>query len=84
MNIHTCNYPNLIPTDVTPPAQQRLTIKDVFDPASNKPNPEVLKKHFQKEGRVEEDVAMKIINQGKCWLWVRVICNPLNWIYMYW
>lgn len=43
------------------PPMERLAIKDVFD-SNGKPKAEVLKNHFLKEGRVEEDVAIKIIN----------------------
>ena len=40
-------------------------MEDVFD-KSGKPRPDVLKKHFVQEGRVEEDVALKIIADGGC------------------
>ena len=45
---------------VTPPAANRLTMEDVFD-RNGKPRPEVLKKHFVQEGRVDEDVALRIV-----------------------
>ncbi|KAG7271306.1 hypothetical protein CRUP_021043 [Coryphaenoides rupestris] len=44
------------------PPQQKLTIKELFE--DGKPNPEILRNHLVKEGRVEEDVALRIINDG--------------------
>uniref|UniRef100_UPI003AAEE281 protein phosphatase 3, catalytic subunit, gamma isozyme, a isoform X9 n=1 Tax=Centroberyx gerrardi TaxID=166262 RepID=UPI003AAEE281 len=44
------------------PPQQKLTIKELFE--DGKPNAELLRNHLVKEGRVEEDVALKIINDG--------------------
>ena len=37
-------------------------MEQVYDD-KGKPQPEVLKKHFIQEGRVEEEVAIKIISQ---------------------
>lgn len=45
------------------PPIERLTLTDVFD-SNGKPRADVLKSHFLKEGRVEDDVALKIINCG--------------------
>ena len=47
--------------DVSPPASSRLTVADVFDKNTGKPRPDILKKHFVQEGRVEEEVALRII-----------------------
>ena len=52
-------------TDISPPVSTRLTISDVYD-ENGKPSPAVLKKHFTNEGRVDEDVALRIISEGTC------------------
>lgn len=55
--------PVFAPSTAVPlPPHQRLTIKDLF--VDGKPNTELLKSHLVKEGRVEEEVALRIINDG--------------------
>lgn len=44
------------------PPQHKLTLKELFE--NGKPNAELLRNHLVKEGRVEEDAALKIINDG--------------------
>ncbi len=51
-------------TDVSPPASDRLTVKDIYD-ETGKPRPDVLKKHFMAEGRLTEDAALRIIKHGE-------------------
>ncbi|XP_035495730.1 protein phosphatase 3, catalytic subunit, gamma isozyme, a isoform X2 [Scophthalmus maximus] len=44
------------------PPQHKLTVKELFE--DGKPNAELLRNHLVKEGRVEEDVALRIVNDG--------------------
>ena len=48
---------------VPPPPSNRLKMHEVYDSRS-KPRPDVLKAHFIREGRTEEEVAIRIINEG--------------------
>lgn len=43
------------------PPSHRLTTDELYDRKTNKPRPEILKEHFIKEGRIDEQVALKII-----------------------
>lgn len=45
------------------PAQQVLGMADVFND-QGKPRVDILKKHFMQEGRVTEEVALRIVNDG--------------------
>ena len=45
------------------PPSRRLTVNDVFE-SRGKPNIEKLKQHFLLEGRVTDEAALKIINDG--------------------
>ncbi|XP_034662227.1 serine/threonine-protein phosphatase 2B catalytic subunit 1 isoform X2 [Drosophila subobscura] len=51
--------------DVPLPPTHKLTMSKVYDDEkTGKPNFDVLRKHFLLEGRVEESVALRIINEG--------------------
>ena len=41
-----------------------LTIEEVFDAVTGKPKPEVLKEHFEQEGRIDKMAAIKILREG--------------------
>lgn len=45
------------------PPSRRLNMQDVFG-NSRKPDSNILKEHFNLEGRLEEQVALRIINEG--------------------
>jgi serine/threonine-protein phosphatase 2B catalytic subunit len=44
------------------PISERLTIDEVYDRRTNKPRGDLLKEHFIKEGRIDEEAALRIIN----------------------
>ena len=46
-----------------PPAY-RLQMSDVYDPASSKPRLQTMLDHMSKEGRLEEDVAVRIVQEA--------------------
>lgn len=46
------------------PPSHRLSLDEVYDRKTNKPRPDILKDHFIKEGRLEEQVALRIISEG--------------------
>ena len=52
--------------EVSAPAPVCLSMEKVYDSATRLPRPEVLKEHFMKEGRLEEEVALTIIREGLC------------------
>ena len=45
------------------PPSHRLTVSEIFD-GKGKPKPEILKQHFIVEGRLTEDAALRVINEG--------------------
>lgn len=53
----------IIDSVVFPPSH-KLTIAEIFDSRTGKPNPEILKQHFVLEGRIEEAAALRIIKDG--------------------
>jgi serine/threonine-protein phosphatase 2B catalytic subunit len=52
-----------IASSVRSPASKRLGMADVYT-SKGKPDPDVLKSHFIHEGRLEEEVAIRIIKDG--------------------
>ncbi|GAV07715.1 hypothetical protein RvY_17522-2 [Ramazzottius varieornatus] len=50
--------------NVGEPPARRLTMPEVYDSRTNRPRHDVLKAHFISEGRLEENVALRIISEG--------------------
>ena len=48
---------------VPQPAQNLLKVKEIYKKSKN-PNHEILREHLRKEGRLTNEAALKIINQG--------------------
>lgn len=46
------------------PPSHRLTMDEVFDPKTNKPNYDAMRQHFLLEGRIEEEAALRILKEG--------------------
>lgn len=46
------------------PPSHKLTVAEVFQQGNGKPRPDILKQHFILEGRIDEQSALKIINDG--------------------
>ena len=47
------------------PESKKLAMSDVYDEASKNPKADVLRDHFVREGRLEEEVAIRIVRDGK-------------------
>src|SRR4051794_18556395 len=47
------------------PVSERLTSEEVYERRTGKPRSEVLREHFIKEGRIDEETALRIINGGE-------------------
>ena len=56
-------YTDLFFLGVPFPPSHRLTVSEIFD-GKGKPKPEILKQHFIVEGRLTEDAALRVINEG--------------------
>lgn len=69
-DVHTGSFPThsfLLCVDISGvpfPPSNKLTLSEVYDAKTGKPKADVLKQHFILEGRLEESVALRIINDG--------------------
>ncbi|VDO11814.1 unnamed protein product, partial [Brugia timori] len=45
------------------PISEKLSMEDVYDRRTSKPRSDILKEHFTKEGRIQEEVALRIISE---------------------
>ncbi|XP_023299148.1 serine/threonine-protein phosphatase 2B catalytic subunit 1 isoform X2 [Lucilia cuprina] len=66
-NKQKCKYTNTkdrVVSEVPLPPAHKLTMDEVYDPKTKKPNYDALRQHFLKEGRIEEEPALRIINEG--------------------
>ena len=46
------------------PATKKLSVSEVFDGDTGKPQPEIVMKHFVREGRLEEKAALVILTEA--------------------
>ena len=50
--------------DVPHPATKKLSVSEVIDGDTGKPLPDVVMKHFVREGRLEEEAALVILTEA--------------------
>ena len=46
------------------PATTKLSVSEVFEGDTGKPQPDIIMKHFVREGRLEEEAALVILTQA--------------------
>jgi serine/threonine-protein phosphatase 2B catalytic subunit len=59
-----CNDYDRVMKNVPYPATALLDLKDVFDESTGKPRVNVIRTHFINEGRLNENVALKLVNDA--------------------
>nr|CDJ97877.1 serine/threonine-protein phosphatase 2B [Haemonchus contortus] len=59
----TKQYTERVVKSVQYPVSDRLNVEQVFDRRTGKPRHDVLRDYFIKEGRIEEDAAIRIIQE---------------------